>query len=109
MDPSVLALGVAAVALAGYVWYVPALLELRAGSADRPRSCRSAAAACLVAWATVALTAVVLPAGGRSWLPLGAAGGAAAVVLRIRAALQARRESREAAGAWAELHRVKEA
>ncbi|MDH6225673.1 MULTISPECIES: hypothetical protein [Streptomyces] len=109
MGSGVPALGVAVVALAGHVWYVPALLELRAGAADRPRSSRSAAAACLVAWATVALTAVVLAAGGAGWPALGAAGGAGAVVLRVRAALQARRESRETAGAWAELHRVKKA
>jgi hypothetical protein len=101
----VLALGFAVVALAGYVWYVPALLELRAGAADRPRSCRSAAAACLVAWTTVALTAAVLPADGLGSLALCAAGAAVTVALRIRSVVQARRETREAAGVWAELHR----
>ncbi|MGW0929499.1 hypothetical protein [Streptomyces sp. NPDC002644] len=107
MASGVLALGVAAVALAGHVWYLPALLELRAGAADRPRSRRSAAAACLVAWTTVALTAVVLPAGGPGPLVIGAAGAAGAVALRVRAAAQGRREVREAAGEWAELHQVK--
>jgi hypothetical protein len=102
---AVLALGFAVVALAGYVWYVPALLELRAGAADRPRSRRSAAAACLVAWTTVALTAVLLPADGLGSLTLCAAGAAVTVVLRVRAVMQSRREVREAAGVWAELHR----
>ncbi|MEU3556434.1 hypothetical protein [Streptomyces fragilis] len=101
----VLALGFAVLALAGYVWYVPALLELRAGAADRPPSRRNSAAACLVAWTTVALTAVVLPADAAGSLALCAVGAAVTVALRLRAVLLSRRESREAAGVWAELHR----
>ncbi|MER5475642.1 hypothetical protein ABT026_01460 [Streptomyces sp. NPDC002734] len=101
----VLALGFAVVALAGYVWYVPALLELKAGPADRPPSRRSSAAACLVAWTTVALTAVLLPADGVGSLALCAAGAAVTVALRLRALVLSRRETREAAGVWAELHR----
>lgn len=92
--------------LAGSVWYVPALADLRAG-ADRPVSRRSAAAACLTGWGTCAAVAVLLLAGA-VWQALGAAvaGAAGAVVLRLRAAAQERCEGREMARHWAALRAV---
>ena len=101
------ALGIALVTLAGSVWYVPALADLRAG-ADRPLSRRSAAAACLTGWGTCAAVAVLLLAGA-VWQAVGAAavaGAAGAVVLRLRAAAQERCEGRETARHWAALRAV---
>ncbi|MFF8423699.1 MULTISPECIES: hypothetical protein [unclassified Streptomyces] len=104
MAQAVLALGAATVAAAGCVWYLPALADLRAG-ADRPLSCRRAAAACLGGWATVGVVAVLLLVSEAWWIPSGAAVAGAVVTLglRVRASRQRSRESREAAYQWAEL------
>ncbi|MFD7879561.1 hypothetical protein ACFV5G_36660, partial [Streptomyces sp. NPDC059766] len=62
MAGTVPALGAALLTAAGCVWYVPAVADLRAG-ADRPVSRRTAAAACLTGWTTLAAVAVLLFAG----------------------------------------------
>ncbi|MFI6356311.1 hypothetical protein ACIBJF_27410 [Streptomyces sp. NPDC050743] len=104
MARAVLALGVAAVTAAGCVWYLPALADLRAG-ADRPLSHRRAAAACLSGWTTAGVVAVLLLVCEGWWTPSAAAGAGVAVTLGFRAgaAVQRRRETREAAHHWAEL------
>ncbi|MFJ3306337.1 hypothetical protein ACIPSA_25100 [Streptomyces sp. NPDC086549] len=104
MPQAVLALGCAATTVSGCVWYLPALADLRAG-ADRPASRRSAAAACLSGWSTTGFIAVLLLLAETWWIPSAAAvlGGAATAGLRIRAAVQRRRERHEAARHWAEL------
>ncbi|MFC8507329.1 hypothetical protein ACFU3J_10625 [Streptomyces sp. NPDC057411] len=101
---AVLALGVGAVTASGCVWYVPALLDLRAG-ADRPASRRLAAAACVTGWATAGLTAPLLLAGVPALLLLAAtvSGAAAVAALWTVAAVRRRREAREAAACWAAL------
>ncbi|MER5910321.1 hypothetical protein ABT124_07400 [Streptomyces sp. NPDC001982] len=107
MSHAVLALGVAAVTAAGCVWYLPALADLRAG-ADRPLSRRSAAAACLSGWATAGLVAVLLLVTESWWIPgaTAVAGASGTVGLRISAAARRRREARETARDWAQLHRT---
>ncbi|MEU5083671.1 MULTISPECIES: hypothetical protein [Streptomyces] len=104
MPHAVLALGAAAVTAAGCVWYLPALADLRAG-ADRPVARRTAAAACLSGWATSGIVAVLLLVCEEWWPPSGAslAGAVATVSLRAHAAVQRRRETREAARDWAAL------
>jgi len=104
MPQAVLALGGATVTAAGCVWYLPALADLRAG-ADRPLARRSAAAACLSGWATTGIVAVLLLACEEWWPPSGAAIAGLTVTagLWARAAVQRRRETREAALAWAAL------
>ncbi|MFI2206505.1 hypothetical protein ACH47Z_38290 [Streptomyces sp. NPDC020192] len=104
MAQAVLALGAATVTAAGCVWYLPALADLRAGS-DRPVSHRRAAAACLSGWATLGVVAVLLLVSEAWWAPTVAAGVGAAVTLdlRVRAAVQRRREQRETARHWSEL------
>ncbi|WP_236243970.1 hypothetical protein [Streptomyces sp. CC210A] len=95
VSPAAAAVGTAALTVSGCVWYVPALVDLRAGP-DRPASRRLAAAACLTGWATALAVALLLLAGG-PWRAAGAAvalGGSAAVTLRMRAALRRRREAR---------------
>ncbi|MFF1274721.1 hypothetical protein ACFVZC_15085 [Streptomyces marokkonensis] len=105
MPQPVLALGCAAVTGAGCVWYLPALADLRAGAADRPLSRRTAAIACLTGWATLGAVALVLTVATAWWMPgaVAAAGGTAAAVLRIRAAVRRAGEQREAARQWAQL------
>ncbi|MFH8769653.1 hypothetical protein [Streptomyces sp. NPDC017958] len=92
------------VAAAGCVWYLPAFADLRAG-ADRPVSRRRAAAACLSGWTTVGVVAALLLVSEAWWIPSAAAvtGAAVTLGLRVRASMQRRRESREAACQWAEL------
>lgn len=104
MSRAVVALGLAAVTASGCVWYVPALADLRA-RADRPASRRTAAAACLSGWSTAGIVAVLLLVADSWWTPSAAAttGAALTVALRVRAAVQLRRELREAARHWAEL------
>ncbi|GGI94712.1 hypothetical protein [Streptomyces brasiliensis] len=106
MSQPVLALGAAAVTVAGGVWYLPALADLRAG-ADRPLSRRTAAAACLSGWGTAGVVAVLLLVTGPWWIPVAtaAAGAVLAAGLRIGATVQHRREVRETARHWAELRR----
>jgi hypothetical protein len=101
------ALGAALLTAAGCVWYLPALAEVRAGS-DRPDSRRTAAAACLSGWTTVAGVAVLLLASGTWWPPgaLAAAGAALTAGLRVRAAAQRRREARETLQDWARLRQA---
>ncbi|MEU6091390.1 hypothetical protein ABZ865_32365 [Streptomyces sp. NPDC047085] len=104
MSQAVLALGAGAVTLAGCVWYLPAIADLRAG-ADRPLSHRRAAAACVSGWTTAGIVAVLLLVSEAWWTPFATAvaGAAVTVGLRARAAVQHRRETREAARDWAEL------
>ncbi|MER7580134.1 hypothetical protein [Kitasatospora sp. NPDC097691] len=104
MNHTVLAIGTAALTASGCVWYLPAIADLQAG-ADRPRSTRTAAAACVLWWAALALAGgllLVVP----DWRPAaqialaGLVGGAA---LRVRARWDRRREVRETAARWAAL------
>ncbi|MFI0964183.1 hypothetical protein ACH4S8_22630 [Streptomyces sp. NPDC021080] len=104
MAQPVLALGAALLTVSGSVWYVPALADLRAG-ADRPRSRRDAAAACVSGWGTAGTIAVLLLVTG-TWTVLAltaAAGTAVTLGLRTRAAVRRRREAEEAARHWAQL------
>ncbi|UXY31740.1 hypothetical protein [Streptomyces sp. HUAS TT20] len=104
MPQAVLAMGVAVTTASGCVWYVPALVDLRAG-ADRPVSRRSAAAACLIGWGTTGCVAVLLLVAEGWWIPsaVAALGIAVTAALRIRAAVEQRRERREVAVQWTEL------
>ena len=104
MPQAVLALGTAAVTASGWVWYVPALADLRAG-ADRPLSRRDAAAACVSGWSTAGIVAVLLLLAEAWWIPCAAAvaGALVTVGLRIRAVVARRGEAREAARQWREL------
>ncbi|MDH6565236.1 membrane protein implicated in regulation of membrane protease activity [Streptomyces sp. SAI-117] len=104
MAQRVLSLGAALVTAAGCVWYLPAFADLRA-RADRPYSRRSAAAACLTGWTTLAVVAVLLFS-GVPWQATGvtaAAGATVTAALRIRAAVQHRQEAQETAQRWAAL------
>ncbi|GAA3506992.1 hypothetical protein [Streptomyces showdoensis] len=100
----VLALGVGAVTAAGCVWYVPALVDLRAG-ADRPASRRLRAAACVTGWATAALAVPLILAGlpAPLLLAVAVAGATASATVRARAAVRHGREERETAACWAAL------
>ncbi|MFJ3218930.1 hypothetical protein ACIPLC_23765 [Kitasatospora sp. NPDC086801] len=104
MTHTVLAIGTAALTASGCVWYLPAIAELQAG-ADRPRSTRTAAAACVLWWAALALAGGLLLALS-DWRPAaqialaGLVGGAA---LRVRARWDRRGEQRDAADRWAAL------
>ncbi|CAL9440179.1 hypothetical protein [Streptomyces sp. Tu 3180] len=104
MPQPVPALGCAVVTAAGCVWYLPAFADLRAG-ADRPLSRRTAALACLTGWGTLGTVALALLVTTAWWVPgaVAAAGGPAAVALRIRAAVRRAGERREAARQWAQL------
>ncbi|MFD7639719.1 hypothetical protein ACFV4P_03620 [Kitasatospora sp. NPDC059795] len=104
MAHPVLALGTAAVTAAGSAWYLPALLDLRAG-ADRPRTARLAAAGCLLWWAGLAAAALLLTA-PLSWhIPLGAAltGALSGAALRVLAAVERHADRREQDRAWGSL------
>ncbi|MFI8231240.1 hypothetical protein ACIGDI_20610 [Streptomyces sp. NPDC085900] len=104
MAQAVLAVGTAFVTASGCVWYVPALVDLRAG-ADRPDSRRFAAAACLSGWGTAGVVAVLLLV-AQTWWPVAgtaAVGAVATVGLRIRSLVRRRDERREVARHWAAL------
>ncbi|MET9402426.1 hypothetical protein [Kitasatospora sp. NPDC002965] len=104
MSHTVLAIGTAATTASGCVWYLPAIADLQAGD-DRPRSARTAAAACVVWWAGLALGGVLLLA-VPDWQPaarITLAGLVAGVLLRVRAHLQSRSERREDRLRWALL------
>ncbi|MBC7274490.1 MAG: hypothetical protein H5T76_38270, partial [Streptomyces sp.] len=104
MSHPVLALGLTVVTLAGSVWYVPALADLRAG-ADRTMARRTSATACVSGWSTAALVAVLLLVVDDWWVP-GAVAGAGAVAtaaLGLQATVQHRRTARETAREWAQL------
>ncbi|MFE2728252.1 hypothetical protein [Kitasatospora sp. NPDC059327] len=104
MSHTVLAIGTAGLTASGCVWYLPAVADLRAGE-DRTRSARTAAAACVVWWAGLALAApllLVVPA----WQPaaqIALAGLVAGVILRVRALRHHRSEQRECGSRWAML------
>ncbi|MER8235137.1 hypothetical protein [Streptomyces sp. NPDC094049] len=104
MGAAVLALGVGALTASGCVWYVPALVDLRAG-ADRPVSRRLAAASCVTGWATAAVLVPLLLLGTpvRPLLALAAAGVGGGAALHVRAAARRRYERRETASCWAAL------
>ncbi|MFB6894529.1 hypothetical protein ACFCX4_35125 [Kitasatospora sp. NPDC056327] len=102
MSHIVLAIGTAAITASGCVWYLPAIADLQAGE-DRPRSSRTAAAACVTWWACLALAGGLLLA-VPAWEPAAQivlAGLVAGVLLRVRAGLQSRAEQREQAVRWA--------
>ncbi|MFE2111660.1 hypothetical protein ACFXAF_38185 [Kitasatospora sp. NPDC059463] len=102
MSHIVLAIGTAAITASGCVWYLPAIADLQAGD-DRPRSARTAAAACVTWWACLALAGGLLLA-VPAWQPaaqIALAGLVAGVLMRVRARLQSRTEQREAAVRWA--------
>ncbi|MFE7561873.1 hypothetical protein [Kitasatospora sp. NPDC057500] len=102
MSHIVLAIGTAAITASGCVWYLPAIADLQAGE-DRPRSSRTAAAACVTWWACLALAGGLLLA-VPAWQPaaeIALAGLVAGVLLRVRAHLQSRTERREQAVRWA--------
>ncbi|MFJ3792208.1 hypothetical protein [Kitasatospora sp. NPDC090091] len=104
MSHTVLAIGTAAITASGCVWYLPAIADLQAGD-DRPRSVRTAAAACVVWWAALALAGGLLLA-VPAWQPaaqVALAGLVAGVLLRIRALAQSRAERREDRLRWAML------
>ncbi|MFE1316135.1 hypothetical protein [Kitasatospora phosalacinea] len=107
MAHPVLALGTAALTAAGSAWYLPALLDLRAGP-DRPRAARLAAAACLSWWSALAAAALLLAAPLPWPLPLGAAltGVLTAAALRGAAAAERRADRREQARTWSVLLRA---
>ncbi|MFF2144590.1 hypothetical protein [Kitasatospora sp. NPDC058190] len=104
MTHTVLAIGTAALTASGCVWYLPAIADLQAG-ADRPRSTRTAAAACVTWWAGLALAGGLLLALS-DWRPAaqvaltGLVGGTA---LRVRARWDRYGEQRETAARWAAL------
>ncbi|MEV7601089.1 hypothetical protein AB0O91_27370 [Kitasatospora sp. NPDC089797] len=104
MTHTVLAIGTAALTASGCVWYLPAIADLQAG-ADRPRSIRTAAAACVLWWAALALAGGLLLA-LPDWHPaaqvalMGLVGGTA---LRVRALWDRRGEQRESAARWSAL------
>ncbi|MER5355965.1 hypothetical protein ABT093_37305 [Kitasatospora sp. NPDC002551] len=102
MSHIVLAIGTAAITASGCVWYLPAIADLQAG-ADRPRSARTAAAACVTWWACLAMAGGLLLA-VPAWQPaaeIALAGLVAGVLMRVRAHLQSRIEQREEAVRWA--------
>ncbi|MFJ5120448.1 hypothetical protein [Kitasatospora sp. NPDC088548] len=104
MSHTVLAIGTAAITASGCVWYLPAISDLQAGD-DRPRSARTAAAACIVWWAGMALAGgllLVVP----DWQPaaqVALAGLVAGVILRVRALWYRRVERHEDGLRWAML------
>ncbi|MFB7907026.1 hypothetical protein ACFC1T_11395 [Kitasatospora sp. NPDC056076] len=104
MTHTVLAIGTAALTASGCVWYLPAIADLQAG-ADRPRSTRTAAAACVLWWAALALAGGLLLA-WPDWRPaaqVALAGLVGGTVLRVRALRDRRGERRETAAHWAAL------
>ncbi|MQS10963.1 hypothetical protein F7Q99_01370 [Streptomyces kaniharaensis] len=104
MSHTVLALGIAALTACGCVWYLPAVADLQAG-ADRPRSMRTAAAACVLWWAGLAVAGGLLLA-LPDWQPaaqIALAGLVGGVLLRVRALRYRREEEREACARWAAL------
>ncbi|MFE6912302.1 hypothetical protein [Streptomyces erythrochromogenes] len=110
MSHPVSALGVAVLCASGYVWYVPAIMDVHAG-ADRPGSRRLAALACLTGWGTgVLLVPLLLTSApwavSGSFAALGAAvsGGQA-----VRSRVRRRTEAREEAQRWATLGRPRAA
>ncbi|WP_327371742.1 hypothetical protein [Streptomyces sp. NBC_01217] len=104
MSHGVLALGVAVLCISGNVWYLPAVIDLRAGQ-DRPRSRRLVAAAVLAGWGTAALIMLLLlmPLTLFAVVPVVIAGATATLSLAVRARLRRGREQREEEARWAAL------
>ncbi|WP_052391180.1 hypothetical protein [Streptomyces sp. NRRL B-24484] len=104
MSHIVPAIGAAALAAAGNVWWLPALADLRAGD-DRPRSARPTALGCLAWWLGTALTAALwfTPAPGRLGLALLAPAALAGGALWFAGCVRRGAELREAARTWAAL------
>jgi hypothetical protein len=104
MSHPVLVLGTAILTLAGSAWYLPALVDLRAGD-DRPHATRLAAVACLVWWFGLGSACVLLltPLPGQLAAAITLAGASSAALLRWTAALARRAEQREQARQWAAL------
>ncbi|GGY94837.1 hypothetical protein [Streptomyces nitrosporeus] len=98
------ALGVAVICLSGYVWYVPACLDVRAGP-DRTHAQRTTAAAVLTGWGTAALLVPLLlaPVPLPAIALVAAAGSVAALVLAVRGVRCRGREQREAEARWSAL------
>ncbi|GAA1088541.1 hypothetical protein [Kitasatospora arboriphila] len=102
MSHIVPAIGAAALAAAGNVWWLPALADLRAGD-DRPRSARPAALGCLTWWLGTALTAVLwlTPAPGLLGLAVLAPAAVAGGALWFAGCVRREAELREAERTWA--------
>ncbi|QUC59279.1 hypothetical protein IOD14_22375 [Streptomyces sp. A2-16] len=101
MAQPVVSLGATLVTAVGCVWYLPAFADLRAG-ADLPYS-RTAAAACLTGWTTLAVIVVLLLYGvpWQATCVMAAAGATVTVALPIRAAAQHHHEARKLTRHWA--------
>jgi hypothetical protein len=99
-----LALTTTATVLAGHVWYVPALVTVRAGQ-DRARSARLGAFACLTGWAGAVLvaTTLLLSADLRPALIAALLGAIATLGAGTGAAVARRHERRTEDPLWAEL------
>ncbi|MFJ6621839.1 hypothetical protein ACIQOW_30210 [Kitasatospora sp. NPDC091335] len=104
MNHTVLAIGTAALTASGCVWYLPAIADLQAG-ADRPRSTRTAAAACVLWWAGLALAGglLLVVADWRPAAQIALAGLVGGAALRLRALFDRHREVRETAARWEAL------
>jgi hypothetical protein len=104
MAHPVLVLGTAVLTAAGSAWYLPALIELRAGD-DRPHATRLAAIACLLWWCGLGLACALLmtPAPWQLAAAVALAAASSAAILRWTAALARRAELREQARQWTAL------
>jgi hypothetical protein len=104
MSHTVLAIGAIALTAAGCVWYIPAVVDLRAGD-DRPRSVRLSAIACLSWWLSVAAAGLVLltPVSWQLSAALAVGGAVAGTTLRLTAAVDHHGEQREESRYWAEV------
>ncbi|WP_433342255.1 hypothetical protein [Streptomyces sp. CA-253872] len=102
MSAVVPALALGVLTASGCVWYVPALVDLRAG-ADRPVSRRLTALACLGGWGTAGLSAVLLLTGMPFVFVVTGAGLLGSAALRLAAWVRSRAEAREDAARWAAL------
>ncbi|MET9293355.1 hypothetical protein [Streptomyces sp. NPDC003077] len=104
MSHGVLALGAGALFAAGCVWYLPAVVDVRAGL-DRPLSIRLAAVSLLIGWGSVALTGALLLT-PLHWHVIAAVAVAAvlvAVAVRGLALVRRNHERREEWQIWAAL------
>ncbi|MBW5480621.1 hypothetical protein [Streptomyces bambusae] len=107
MSHAAAALGVAVLCASGCVWYVPAIVDVRAG-ADRPGSRRLAATACLTGWGTAALLVPLLLAAAPWALTaaVAAAGAALTGAQAVRGRIRHNLEQREEARRWSALRHV---
>ncbi|WP_223774463.1 hypothetical protein [Streptomyces sp. 135] len=104
MNAAVDVLAVAVVTIAGSVWWLTALVDLRA-KGDRPASRRATAVSCLTGWGCALVTVAAYLADARPWplTILALAGAATTVPLRVRALRLQAREQQEASQHWAVL------